>query len=100
MSNQTSPRKTVFAFGRGGGFEPLRPLGLDCCFVDEHDGNIVFHWVNAVAAGALKAFRALPVFERLLARRTNQDLEKVFGEHDASIVLQKRPRGAQRKGPE
>ena len=46
-------------------------LGFDCGFVDEHDRDVVFDRIDAPALGAFQAFRALAVFERLLARRTN-----------------------------
>ena len=65
----------VDALGGGG-------LGLDHRFVDQHDGNVVFHWIDAVALRALQALGILAVLERLLAGRADQNLQKVFVDHD------------------
>ena len=68
--------------------------GFDGRFIDQHDRNIVFYRVDSVALGALQGFRILAVFERLLARRTDQDFQKFFGNHDLGIVRhgsQRRP---------
>jgi hypothetical protein len=56
-------------------------LGLDRGFVDEHDGNVVLHWIHAVAVGALQAFRILAVFQCLLAGGANEDFKEIFGKH-------------------
>jgi hypothetical protein len=75
--------------GRLGGFAPpAAELGLDRSFVDEHDGNVVLYSIDAVTVGALQGFGRLPVFQRLLAGGTNEDVEEIFGEHDSSIVRQ------------
>ncbi len=57
-------------------------LRLDRRLIDQHDGDVVFHRVDPVALRTLQSLRILAVFERLLARRTNQDFQKVFGNHD------------------
>src|SRR5579863_2279171 len=61
-------------------------LGLDGRLVDQHNRYVVFNSVDPVALHTLQTLRALAIFERLLASRTNQNLQKVFGNHDAGIV--------------
>jgi hypothetical protein len=68
----------------------LLELWLDGSFVDQHDRDIVFHGVDAVAMGALQAFRILAVFERLLVGGANEDFQQVFGEH-GGIVQRLKP---------
>jgi hypothetical protein len=58
-----------------------RLRGVDPGFVDEHVRDAVFHSVDAVTLPALQALRILPVIERLLADRADQNLEQVFVEH-------------------
>lgn len=53
-------------------------LGLDRGLVDEHDGDVVFYPIHAMAVGALQSFRILTIFERMFALRTNEHIEKVF----------------------
>jgi hypothetical protein len=63
-------------------------LGFDGRFVHQHDGDVVLHSIDAVTVGALQGFRILTVLERLLTGGTNQNVEEIFGKHDASIVRQ------------
>jgi hypothetical protein len=63
----------------------LPGLGLDSSFIHQHDGDIVFDRVNPVALCALQALWILAVLERLLAGRTNQHVEEVFGKHDCVL---------------
>ena len=63
-------------------------LGLDGCLIDEHDGDVVLHQIDAMALRALQALGVLAVVERLLAGGADQNLEKIFGKHDQCIVRQ------------
>jgi hypothetical protein len=63
-------------------------LGFYRGLVDEHDGNVVFDWVNAVAICTFQGFRILAVFERFLAGRTNQNFQQFFAKH-GEIVREK-----------
>jgi hypothetical protein len=63
-------------------------LGLDGRLIDQHDRYVVFNSVDPVALHTLQTLRVLAIFERLLASRTNQNLQKVFGNHDVGIVRQ------------
>jgi len=57
-------------------------LGVfDDSLVNQHDGYVVPNWVHSAAGGALKALRRLPMFERRLAGRANQDGEQFVGDH-------------------
>jgi hypothetical protein len=60
-------------------------LRLDGCLVDQHDGDVVLHGIDAVALGALQTLRILPIFESLLAGGTDQNLQQIFGEHDWTL---------------
>jgi hypothetical protein len=62
-------------------FRKLGGLRLDYRFVYQHDGNVVFDAVDAVALAAFQAFGVLAMVEGLLAFRTDQHLEEVGGEH-------------------
>lgn len=73
MSNlgtrQSSRGEARAGFGRkNSGF-------LDGCFVDQHDRNVIFNRVDAVAILAFQALGSLAVFEGLLARGANQDIQ-------------------------
>jgi hypothetical protein len=50
-------------------------LGFDGGFVDEHDGDVVFDGVDAVALRALEALGVLAVVEGLLAGGANQKFQ-------------------------
>jgi hypothetical protein len=63
-------------------------LRLNRGLIDQHDGNVVFHRIDAVALLALQALRVLPVFERLLTGWTNQNFQELFGKHNFDIVRQ------------
>lgn len=41
-----------------------------------------------MALGTFQAFGILAIFKRLLASRTKQNFQKVFGNHDVCIVRQ------------
>jgi hypothetical protein len=73
---------------------PGRSAGLrfDLRFVHEHDGDVVFHGINAMASSALQTLRILSVFEGLLVVGTDQNFEEIFGDHDASILRQRGPK--------
>jgi len=87
MYGRTDSGQCLPGFGQLGGFAPPEAeLGFDGGFVDQHDGNVVFDCVHAVAVGALEAFRILAVFQRLLTGWANEDFEEIFGEHDGNIV--------------
>ena len=63
-------------------------LRLDRCLIDQHDGDVVLDRVNPVAPRTFETFRAWTVLERLLACRTYQHFQEVFGNHDWEIVRQ------------
>lgn len=63
-------------------------LRLDGCFIDEHDGDVIFDDVDPVTLGALQGFRVLAVFESLLAGWADQHFQKFFGNHDFRILRQ------------
>jgi hypothetical protein len=50
-------------------------LRLERRLVDQHDGNIVLHRIDAMTLLALQALRILAVLEILFARRTNQNFQ-------------------------
>ena len=54
---------------------PAASLGLDRGLIDKHDWNVVFDEVDPVAVGALQVLRVLAIFQSLLARRANQQLQ-------------------------
>jgi hypothetical protein len=56
-------------------------------FIHQHDGDIVFHRIDAMALHALQALGILAVFEWLFARGANQNFQQIFGNHDNGIVL-------------
>ena len=62
-------------------------LSLDGCLIHQHDGDVVFYRIHPSALLALQALGILPVLEGLLARRTNQDFQQVFGNHDNRLYL-------------
>ena len=55
--------------------------GFEGGFVDEHDGDVVFYRVDAMALCALQAFGVLAVVERLLAGGADQNVEERFRKH-------------------
>jgi hypothetical protein len=55
--------------------------GFDGGLVNEHDGNVVFDRVYAVALRTLQAFGVLAVLERLLTGGTDQNVQQIFGNH-------------------
>lgn len=50
-------------------------LFLDFGLIHQHDRNVVFHQIHAVALGAFEAFGSLTVFECLLAGRADQNFQ-------------------------
>ena len=58
-------------------------------FVDQQNGNVVPHWIYAVALAALQALAGFLLYQRLFADRTCQNLEQFLGNH-AGIL---RPNG-------
>lgn len=54
-------------------------------FIHQKDRNVVTHWVDAMALGALETFARLLLHQRFLAYRAYQNVEKVLGNH-ADIV--------------
>ena len=69
-------------------------LRLDRGLVDQHDGDVVFDRIDAVTLGTLQAFGVLAILERLLAGRTNQNFQQIFGDHDLCIVRQRRDKAS------
>jgi hypothetical protein len=55
--------------------------GFDGGFVDEHDGDVIFDAVDAVAIRAFQGFRILAVLEGLFAGGADEDFQKIFGDH-------------------
>jgi hypothetical protein len=60
-------------------------LRFDRRLIHQHDRDIIFNRVNPVALRTLQTFRILAVFERPLARRTHQNFEQFFGNHDGEL---------------
>ena len=56
-------------------------LGLDRSLIDQHDWNVIFDWVHAIAFCALQALWILAIFERLLVGWANQHFQKILGNH-------------------
>jgi hypothetical protein len=69
-----------------GGHDHQTLGGFDGGFVDEHDGNVVFNPVDAVAIRAFEGFGILAMFEGLFAGRTDQDVEQIFGDHGGNCT--------------
>ncbi len=65
-------------------------LRFDRRLIDQHDGDVILYRIDPVALRTFQALRVLTVLKRLLARRANQNLQKVFAEHDLSIVYDSR----------
>ncbi len=55
---------------------------LEGRLIHQHDGDVVFHWVDAMALGTLQTLGLLAIFERLLARRADQNFQQILGNHD------------------
>jgi hypothetical protein len=68
--------------------QPGNPLRLDRSFIDQHDRDVFFDRIDPVTLMALQTLRVRAILERLLARRTYQNFEELFGNHDSSIVRQ------------
>ena len=68
-------------------------LGLDRGLIHQHDGDIVLYRVDAMALRALQALGILPVLQRLLARRANQNFQQVLSNHDEHCTPKRRPIG-------
>jgi|HubBroStandDraft_5_1064220.scaffolds.fasta_scaffold09976_4 hypothetical protein len=62
-----------------------RLLSLDGRLIHQHDRDVVFYRIHPAALLALQALRILPVLEGLLARRTNQNFQQVFSNHDKGL---------------
>jgi hypothetical protein len=60
-------------------------LRFDRRLIHQHDRNIVFHRIDPTTLRTFKSFRVLPIFERLLAGRTNEDLQQFLGNHDLAL---------------
>jgi hypothetical protein len=61
-------------------------IWLDRGFIDKHDRNIILYGINPVALCAFQTFRILSVIKFLFARRTNQNFQEIFGNHDFRIL--------------
>src|ERR1700676_1110313 len=61
-------------------------LRFDGRLIDQHDGNVVLHGVDALALLALQALRVWAVLECLLAGGTDQNFQEFFGKHNQGIV--------------
>ncbi len=62
-------------------------LVLNCGFIHQHDGDIVFYGVDAMTLPAFQALGIFAIVERLFAGRANQNFQQVFSDHDKGIVL-------------
>jgi hypothetical protein len=58
------------------------PLRLDRRLVDQHDRNVIFYGVDAMALLALEGLGGLTIFEPLLAGGADQDFEQILIDHD------------------
>jgi len=67
--------------------------GLGHGFVHQQDRDIVPNRINSVTLAAFQAFAIILLRQRLLAHWTNQDFEKVLGNHDNSILRLRRAAG-------
>lgn len=54
---------------------------IDRGFVDQQDRNVVLDPIHPLAGAALQALRILSMHEGVLARRADQNLEQVLGDH-------------------
>jgi hypothetical protein len=54
-------------------------LGVESRLVDEHDWNVVAHWIQSPTLGALKGF--VLFHERSLANGADKNLEQSFVDH-------------------
>jgi hypothetical protein len=61
----------IFRPGSKAGPRGESGLGLDRSLVNEHDGNVVFYPIHAMAVRAFQGFRILTIIEGLFALRTN-----------------------------
>ena len=107
LSRLAPPRRDLV--GRRAMAGAFDSRSLDRRLVDQHDGDIVSDRIDPVTLGAFQTLGALAVLQRLLARRTHQHLQQIFGNHDPSIVRHRgstrsksttethRPRGKQGK---
>lgn len=67
-----------------------RPVGVLCRIdgggINQQDRNVV---LNGIHTAASTAFQALPIFfqdQRFLAKRADEDVEQILGNHGATIV--------------
>ena len=61
-------------------------------FVDQQNRNVISHWVDAAALPAFQALSVVFHYQRFLANRTDQNFEKILGNHDAILRPVRRPR--------
>lgn len=57
-------------------------------FIDQQNGDVVPHGIDAVALAALQALAGFLLHQRLLADGTHQDVEQFLGNH-AGILRSK-----------
>jgi len=55
--------------------------GVGCCFVHQKDRDVVTNRIHTFTLAALQALAVLLLDKRLLADGTNQNVEKVLGNH-------------------
>ena len=66
----------------------LEGLRFDGRLVDQHDRNVIFDGIDAVALCAFQALGIGAVLEGLDAGRTDQDFEEIFGNHDGHCTIE------------
>jgi hypothetical protein len=54
---------------------------LDGRLIHQHDGNFVLDRVDPVTLRASQTLRVLAIIKLVLANRTNQKLQQIFGNH-------------------
>jgi hypothetical protein len=65
----------------------LTPAVFYHCFIDQQNGDVVPHGINAMARAALKAFAGFLLHQWLLTDGTNQDVEQFLRNHAGILRL-------------
>ena len=67
----------------GSSFSKKALLFFYASFINEHDGNVIFDWVDSFALDALKSLIVWSDYQRFLAQRANQNLKEFLTDwHD------------------
>ena len=61
--------------------EKLRSGRILYRFIHQKDGNVVTHWVDAMALGTLETLAGFLLHQRFLAHRAHQNVEEILGNH-------------------